>query len=98
MACPIRDALMVAYFHAQTEQAKAATAMVKRKRTEEQHRTLTVKQTGPDKRNSALRKSATARMEVHAQKTDLEAHCREHGCGFIKSEDTGRKTARANPA
>ena len=70
MACPIRDALMVAYFHAQTEQAKAATAMMK--------------ETGRDKHNSALGKSAAARMEVLARKADLEVHCREHGCALHK--------------
>jgi hypothetical protein len=70
MACPVRDALVVAYFQAQTEQAKAATAMMN--------------ETAPDKHNSAVRRSATARMEVIACKNDLEAHCREHGCALHK--------------
>jgi len=70
MACPIRDALVVAYFQAQTEQAKAATTMMN--------------ETAPDKYNSALRRSATARMDVLARKTELESHCREHGCALHK--------------
>ena len=72
MACPIRDALVVAYFQAQTEQAKAATAMMN--------------ETAPDKHNSALRRSATARMSSPARPS-LKPIAESTVARFIKSED-----------
>jgi hypothetical protein len=59
MACRIRDALLVAYYFAQTEQAKGTTALMN--------------EIAPDRHSVAL---PTARIEVLARKTDLEAHCR----------------------
>ena len=66
MGCPIRDSLLVGYFRAQAIQAEAATAAMSK--------------VAPSKHRSALMKSATARMDVIARRTELDAHCAEHGC------------------
>ena len=70
MGCKIRDALLVEYFQAQSAQAEAATAVM-------------IEAT-PAKHRAALIKSATARINVIARRTELEAHCTEHGCQLNK--------------
>ena len=70
MDCRIRDALLVAYFGAQTAQAKTVTAAMQEQ--------------SPEQRRSALLLSAQARMNVLAGKAELEAHCLQHGCQLHK--------------
>jgi len=70
MSCRVRDELLAAYFRAQDEQAKAASAMMN--------------DAVPDRHRAALQKSVNARTQVLARKTDLEVHCKEHGCELHK--------------
>ena len=70
MDCRTRDALLVAYFGAQTAQAGAVTAAMQ--------------EPNPEKRRVALLNSATARMNVLSGKAELEAHCLAHGCQLHK--------------
>lgn len=70
MSCRVRDELLAAYFRAEDEQAKAASALMS--------------DVAVDRRREVFQKSVNARTEVRARKTDLEVHCKEHGCELHK--------------
>ena len=70
MDCRRRDDLLMAYYHAQEIQAKAATTLMNEE--------------APAKHRVALLKSANARVDVQVRKAELEAHCIEHGCQLHK--------------
>lgn len=70
MDCRTRDALLAAYFDAQTVQASAVTAAMQ--------------EPNPEKRRAALLNAAAARMNVLSGKAEQEAHCLAHGCQLHK--------------
>lgn len=70
MDCRTRNALLLAYFGAQTAQANAVTAAMQ--------------EPIPEKRRAALLNSAAARMNVLSRRAELEAHCLAHGCQLHK--------------
>jgi hypothetical protein len=70
MGCQIRDRLLMRCFRAEANQAQAATGVML--------------QTAAKMHRAAVCKSAAARLDVLARRTELETHCAEHGCSLYR--------------